>query len=215
MITELKNRGISLDDIYVDILSESMKRVGELWHTAEITVDMEHYCTSVTQTAMSQMYDVLFERARTDKTILCVCPGMELHEMGTRIIADLFENHGWNSVFLNELNAEILAAMLEMEGAEYKICPDGEQLVKTFENNPDKYDTILTDIQMPVMDGYEAVRRIRSGNVQRGKTIPIIAMTANVFAEDVQKCLDAGMNAHIGKPVDLKLLEKMLRKYVK
>ena len=64
---------------------------------------------------------------------------------------------------------------------------------------------------MPVMDGYEAAKCIRSGTVKKGREIPIIAMTANVFAEDIQKCLDAGMNSHIGKPIDLAVLEKTLR----
>lgn len=100
LIRKFADQGIDLDDIYVEILSESMRRVGELWHTAEITVDTEHYCTSVTQMAMAQMYDKLFDGERKDKTILSVCPGMELHEMGARIVSDLFENHGWNSIFL-------------------------------------------------------------------------------------------------------------------
>ena len=100
LIRKFADQGIDLDDIYVEILSESMKRVGELWHTAEITVDTEHYCTSVTQMAMSQMYDLLFDGERKNKTVLSVCPGMELHEMGARIITDLFENHGWDSIFL-------------------------------------------------------------------------------------------------------------------
>ena len=100
LIRKYVDQGIDLDDIYVEILSESMKRVGELWHTAEITVDTEHYCTSVTQMAMAQMYDLLFDGERKNKTILSVCPGMELHEMGARIITDLFENHGWDSIFL-------------------------------------------------------------------------------------------------------------------
>lgn len=100
LIQQFADQGIGLDDIYVEILSESMRRVGELWHTAEITVDTEHYCTSVTQMAMAQMYDRLFDGMRKNKTILSVCPGMELHEMGARIISDLFENHGWDSIFL-------------------------------------------------------------------------------------------------------------------
>lgn len=100
LIRKLSDQGMELDDIYVEILSESMKRVGELWHTAEITVDTEHYCTSVTQMAMAQMYDKLFDGERKNRTILSVCPGMELHEMGARIVADLFENHGWDSIFL-------------------------------------------------------------------------------------------------------------------
>lgn len=100
LIREFMEQGMNLDDIYVEILSESMRRVGELWHTAEITVDTEHYCTSVTQMAMAQMYDKLFDGERRNKTILSVCPGMELHEMGARIVSDLFENHGWDSIFL-------------------------------------------------------------------------------------------------------------------
>ena len=100
LIRQFSDQGMNLDDIYVEILSESMRRVGELWHTAEITVDTEHYCTSVTQMAMAQMYDKLFDGERKNRTILSVCPGMELHEMGARIVADLFENHGWDSIFL-------------------------------------------------------------------------------------------------------------------
>ena len=100
LVREFMDKGMDLDDIYVEILSESMRRVGELWHTAEITVDTEHYCTSVTQMAMAQMYDKLFDGERKDRTVLSVCPGKELHEMGARIVSDLFENHGWNSIFL-------------------------------------------------------------------------------------------------------------------
>ena len=100
LVREFLDGGISLPDVYVEILSESMRRVGELWHRAEITVDAEHYCTSVTQMAMSQMYTEIFEGARNHKTVLCACPGMELHEMGARIVADLFASAGWDSIFL-------------------------------------------------------------------------------------------------------------------
>ena len=100
LIQQFINQGIPLNDIYVEILSESMRRIGEMWHTARITVDTEHYCTSVTQMAMTQMYPMLFSRKRKNKTILCACPGMELHEMGARMVADLFENEGWDSIYL-------------------------------------------------------------------------------------------------------------------
>lgn len=100
LIQEFIQKGIPLNDVYVEILAESMRRVGELWHTAKITVDTEHYCTSVTQTAMAQMYPMLFESERKDKTLLCACPGTELHEMGARMVADLFENDGWDSIYL-------------------------------------------------------------------------------------------------------------------
>ena len=94
LIHKFREKGISLVDIYVEILSESMRWVGDLWHTAKITVDAEHYCTSVTQMAMSQMYSEIFEAKRKDKTVLCACSGMELHEMGARIVADLFASDG-------------------------------------------------------------------------------------------------------------------------
>ena len=138
------DKGINLDDIYVEILSESMKRVGELWHKAEITVDTEHYCTSVTQMAMAQMYDLLFDGERKNKTILSVCPGMELHEMGARIITDLFENHGWDSIFLG-------AAV-----------PVDYILESVRENHP---DLVTLSVSMPqhLMDCEKAVREIRQG----------------------------------------------------
>lgn len=114
----------------------------------------------------------------------------------------------------NELNAEILGAMLEMAGATFTICPDGKELVEAFESDPEHYDAILSDIQMPRMNGYEAARKIRASKMTRGSKIPIVAMTANVFAEDVQKCLNAGMNAHVGKPVDMAVLENTLKKHI-
>lgn len=100
LVQKFTERGIPATTIYVDILAESMCRVGELWHTAKITVDTEHYCTSVTQMAMASMYPALFSEKRKNKTILCACPGTELHEMGARMVADLFENDGWNGIFL-------------------------------------------------------------------------------------------------------------------
>ena len=112
----------------------------------------------------------------------------------------------------NELNAEILKAILEMEGADCTIYPNGSELVKAFASiSPGAYDAILMDMQMPVMDGIEAAKAIRNGENPLGRTIPIIAMTANAFAEDVRRCLDAGMDAHIAKPLDVSLLERTLK----
>ena len=112
----------------------------------------------------------------------------------------------------NELNAEILEAVLEMNDASCVIYPDGEKLVKAFETvKPGDYDMILMDVQMPRMNGLQAARAIRSGANPLGRTIPIIAMTANAFAEDVQTCLDAGMNAHVAKPLDVTALERAVR----
>ena len=112
----------------------------------------------------------------------------------------------------NALNAEILEAILEMYGASCTICPDGAEIVKTFESvKPGDYDTILMDIQMPRMNGYEATKAIRSGKNPLGRTVPIVAMTANAFSDDVQNSLAAGMNAHVSKPIDIAVLEKTMR----
>lgn len=112
----------------------------------------------------------------------------------------------------NELNAEILTELLKIEGAKCTICENGEEILKAFEQSvPGDYDMILMDVQMPVMNGYEATKAIRRSSHELAKTIPIIAMTANAFSEDIQHSLAAGMNAHVSKPVEMKVLEKTIR----
>ena len=114
----------------------------------------------------------------------------------------------------NELNAEILKEILQMYDAECTIYSNGEEIARTFkEVKPGEYDAILMDIQMPKMNGLEATKAIRSGSNPLGKTIPIIAMTANAFSEDVQHCIEAGMDAHVAKPLDIAVLEKTLRRF--
>ncbi len=104
----------------------------------------------------------------------------------------------------NELNAEILTEMLAIEGAKCELATNGKIAVEMFERAPaGYYDMVLMDVQMPVMNGYEATRAIRASSHPEAQTIPIVAMTANTFAEDVKSALDAGMNAHLGKPIDM------------
>ena len=112
----------------------------------------------------------------------------------------------------NKLNAEILTELLKLEGAECTICENGEEILKAFEQSvPGDYDMILMDVQMPVMNGYEATKAIRRGSHELAKKIPIIAMTANAFSEDIQHSLAAGMNAHVSKPVEMKVLKKTIK----
>ena len=112
----------------------------------------------------------------------------------------------------NELNAEILMELLKIEGAKCTICENGKEILKAFEQSaPGDYDMILMDVQMPVMNGYEATKAIRRSSHELAKTIPIIAMTANAFSEDIQHSLAAGMTAHVSKPVEMKVLEKTIR----
>ncbi len=116
----------------------------------------------------------------------------------------------------NELNAEILTELLHLNNAACDIVGNGRELVEAFEKSePGQYDLILTDIQMPVMNGYDAARAIRAGSHPCGKIIPIVAMTANAFAEDVREAMNAGMNAHVPKPIDMKKLENVISELIR
>ncbi len=111
----------------------------------------------------------------------------------------------------NALNAEILQALLRLHNASCTICSDGVEIVKAFASvKPDEYDAILMDVQMPNMNGLEATKAIREGENPLGKTIPIIAMTANAFSSDVEECYKAGMNAHLAKPLDMTAMERTI-----
>ena len=110
------------------------------------------------------------------------------------------------------MNVEILKELLKIESAECTICENGEKILEEFEYyDLGEYDMILMDVQMPVVNGYEVTMAIRRSSYELEKTIPIIFMTANAFSEDMQHSLSAGMNAHISKPVDMKLLKKTIR----
>jgi len=113
-----------------------------------------------------------------------------------------------------DINREILLALLEPTRLAIECAENGKQAVRMYEAAPDKYKMIFMDIQMPEMDGYAATRAIRAHGSERAKTIPIIAMTANVFREDVERCLEAGMNGHIGKPLDVDEVFGNLRRYL-
>jgi len=113
-----------------------------------------------------------------------------------------------------EINREIVMSLLESTELSIDCAENGLQAVNMFEASPDKYDVIFMDIQMPEMDGYEATRKIRALGISKAKTIPIIAMTANVFREDVENCIEAGMNGHVGKPIDIDEVLNELRKYL-
>ena len=112
----------------------------------------------------------------------------------------------------NEPNAEILTELLKTEGIECDVAGDGKAAVDLFNaSEPGYYDMIFMDVAMPVMDGYEAAGHIRSSIHPDGATVPIVAMTAYVFEEDVKRALDAGMNAHTAKPIDMEIVKALIR----
>ena len=115
----------------------------------------------------------------------------------------------------NELNAEIARELLTDIGMEVAWAEDGRSCLKMFEKSPaGYYDAILMDLRMPHMTGYEAAQAIRTSKHAAAVSIPIIAMTADAFSEDIQKCLRCGMNAHIAKPIDIQVLTRLLKRYL-
>jgi CheY-like chemotaxis protein len=113
-----------------------------------------------------------------------------------------------------QINQEIVLALLEPTALVIDCANNGAQAVKKFSEAPDKYAMIFMDVQMPEMDGFEATRSIRALDVPGAKTIPIVAMTANVFKEDIERCLASGMDDHVGKPIDISEVMKILRQYL-
>jgi len=113
-----------------------------------------------------------------------------------------------------EINREIVLALLEPTKIKIDCAENGVETVRMFKNAPDLYDLIFMDVQMPGIDGYEATRYIRSLETQKAAEIPIIAMTANVFKEDIEKCINAGMTGHIGKPLDFQEIIEVLHKHL-
>jgi signal transduction histidine kinase/DNA-binding response OmpR family regulator len=125
-----------------------------------------------------------------------------------------FENHTILLAEDVEINREIVLSLLEPTGLTIDCAENGSEALKTFKVNPDKYQMIFMDVHMPEMNGYEATRCIRALEIPWAKKIPIVAMTANVFREDIERCLESGMNDHVGKPLDFQEVLNKLHKYL-
>jgi len=150
---------------------------------------------------------------------ICECLGIERYQNEiTKTDAD--DNFAGRKILLVEdveINREIVLTLLESANLEIDCAENGLQAVDMFTENPEKYEVIFMDIQMPEMDGYDATRRIREIEKEAPaahRRVPIIAMTANVFKEDIERCLEAGMNDHLGKPLDIEAVKQKLRYYL-
>jgi Signal transduction histidine kinase len=148
--------------------------------------------------------------------IINECLGVDKRDVKKSQAADIAGIFAGRRILLAEdveINREIVQTLLEPTKLEIDCAENGVEAVRMFSEAPLKYDMIFMDIQMPEMDGYDATRRIRALNIPQAKTIPIIAMTANVFREDVERCLKAGMDGHVGKPVDFNEVLAKLRSF--
>jgi CheY-like chemotaxis protein len=112
-----------------------------------------------------------------------------------------------------KINREIVKAQLAITKIDIDCAENGREAVRMFSENPEKYEMIFMDMQMPEMDGLEATQAIRALDMPIAKTVPIVAMTANVFREDIESCLTAGMNDHIGKPLDIVTVVEKIKQY--
>jgi CheY-like chemotaxis protein len=139
-----------------------------------------------------------------------------MSETGSQVRAEACDLTGLHFLAAedNEINAEILAEILSIEGASCEVAENGQIALERFKNSKEgEFSAILMDVQMPVMNGYDATRAIRGLQRSDARTIPIIAMTANAFAEDEKEALDAGMDVHLSKPIDVELLKKVIKEY--
>jgi CheY-like chemotaxis protein len=139
-----------------------------------------------------------------------------LPDGGAPDLTDKIDLHGKRILLAEDvdINREIVITVLEPLGLEITSAEDGQKAYDLFCANPDAYDIIFMDIHMPGVNGYESTKLIRSFDHPKAKTVPIIAMTANVFREDIERCHAAGMNGHIGKPLDFDAVIATLKRYL-
>ncbi|MCL2045146.1 MAG: response regulator [Oscillospiraceae bacterium] len=156
----------------------------------------------------------LFPSAIIDSINECLGVSHKESEETQKDISGIFEGRRILLVEDMEINREIVTTLLEPTLSLIDCVENGLEAVRRFGESPDLYDLIFMDVQMPEMDGYEATRRIRSINAINASTIPIVAMTANVFREDIEKCISVGMSDHVGKPINLEELIGIMHKYL-
>ena len=227
---------ITITDTGIGISTEQQKNLFQPFHQAETSVTRTYGGTglglSISKSFVEKMGGTIWVESEIGKGAVftftiqaqrCISP--EIDETNRSAVYDElpYDFIGRKILLVEDLdiNRTIVQMLLEETNLEIECAENGEQAVLTFCENPEKYEVILMDIHMPVMDGYEATRRIRlfekEMNEKSGqkKRTPIIAMTANVFKEDIDLCLNAGMDDHLGKPVDVKALITKLQTYLR
>ena len=219
---------ISVEDSGIGMTQEQMRRLFESFEQAEAETSRKYGGTGL-GLALSknivQMMDgdiwVESEPGKGSKftfNVTLKCNGETVKKIDVTDEADGDDDYTGKSVLLvedMEINCEIILALLEPTNVHVECADSGEKALEMFRAAPDKYDLIFMDIQMPGMDGYETTRCIRNLEVPSALKIPIVAISANVFKEDIDQCYESGMNGHIGKPVYVDELFAQLRKYLR
>ena len=225
---------ISISDTGIGISSEDQARLFTSFHQADAGTTRKFGGTglglAISKSIVEMMNGIIWAQSELDKgsvfaftfqalrtaDTISETPGIDEAAMQEeqQEIHRTFDGHRVLLVEDMEINREIVVTLLGPVHIEIDWAGNGMEAVRMFTEAPEKYDLILMDVQMPGMDGYEATRRIRSMDVPNAKTIPIIAMTANVFREDVERCIKAGMNSHIGKPFVFNDLMDKLHEYL-
>ncbi|MCL2045185.1 MAG: response regulator [Oscillospiraceae bacterium] len=201
LIQELKRRDTRTESqsLYVMITAAEISSMADIVHDAGVSIFLQK---------------PLFPSSITD--IICdyFVPDAKMLKSSNNSITDMFQGRHALLAEDVDINREILLALLEPTQIIIETAANGKEAVSMFAASPSKYEIVFMDVQMPEMDGYEATRKIRELSVPSAKSIPIVAMTANVFKEDVDKCLAAGMDDHIGKPINIDDVLKVMRKYL-
>jgi len=224
---------ISVTDTGIGISEEQQKRLFNSFQQADSTTTRKYggtglglaiskrivemmggkiWITSEPEKGSTFSFTIMAKKGKTAEIIneATAEDSSQAEEKRTRGINGLFKGRCIMLVEDVDINREIIIALLEPTQIVIDCAENGVEAVRMFSEDPDKYEFIFMDVQMPEMDGYEATRRIRSLDNPKGKTVPIIAMTANAFRENVEECLAAGMNGHVGKPIELeKVIEEL------
>ena len=216
---------IEITDSGIGMSQEQQRNLFQAFHQAESNTSRKFGGTglglSISKNIVNMMGGEIWVESETDKGTTFAFTvqlrrGKALLVEKTPVQPNMVAFHGKCILIAEdiEINREIIMAFLEPTGVKVVFAGNGAEAVRMFGESPDAYDIIFMDVQMPEMDGFEATRRIRALDETKAKTIPIIAMTANVFREDIEKCMDAGMNDHVGKPMSIHEVFDVMRNHL-
>ncbi len=222
---------ISVSDSGVGISEEQMNRIFDSFEQADNSVTRRFGGTGLGLSITKNLVEMMNGRIWVESELgegatfhieigLSQCPDLDQNQEDLAEQNSLSQAVRFDGIHMLlaediDINRMIFMELLSETGIEIDCAANGSEALQAFSQNPEKYDMIFMDIQMPMMDGLDAARAIRSLDMPRAKEIPIVAMTAHVFQEDIQRCMEAGMNNHLGKPIEIEQVHEMIRLYTR